>query len=52
MKKIFIVYRHYNDKSFNASIKDTFIQTVKDNGNEVDIVDLYKENFNAVFAGE
>ena len=52
MKKIFIVYGHYNDKSFNASIKDTFIQTVKDNGNEVDIVDLYKENFNPVFAGE
>ena len=29
MKKIFIVYGHYNDKSFNAAIRDTFIETVK-----------------------
>ena len=32
--------------------KDEFIKTVKENGNEVDLVDLYKENFNPVFAGE
>ena len=42
MKKIFVVYGHYDDKSFNASIRDTFIKTVKGNGNQVDIVDLYK----------
>ena len=52
MKKIFIIYGHYSDKSFNAAIKDEFIKTVKENGNEVDLVDLYKENFNPVFAGE
>ena len=52
MKKIFVIYGHYNDKSFNAAIKDEFIKTVKENGNEVDLVDLYKENFNPVFAGE
>ncbi len=52
MKKIFIIYGHYNDKSFNAAIKYEFIKTVKENGNEVDLVDLYKENFNPVFAGE
>ena len=27
MKKIFLVYGHYNDKSFNAAIRDTFIKT-------------------------
>ena len=26
MKKIFLVYGHYNKHSFNASIKDTFIE--------------------------
>ncbi len=52
MKKLFIIYGHYSDKSFNAAIKDEFIKTVKENGNEVDLVDLYKENFNPVFAGE
>ena len=52
MKKIFLVYGHYNDKSFNSAIKETFIKTAKDNGNEVDSVDLYKEKFNPVYAGE
>ncbi len=51
MKKIFIVYGHYNDKSFNAAIKDTFIETTRQEGNEVDLVDLYKEKFNPVFSG-
>ena len=53
MQKIFMVYGHYNDKSFNASIKETFIKTAKENGHEVDCVDLYKEKFNPVtyFAG-
>ena len=32
MKKIFLVYGHYNEKSFNAAIRDTFIKTATDNG--------------------
>ncbi|MDC0216063.1 NAD(P)H-dependent oxidoreductase [Candidatus Pelagibacter sp.] len=52
MKKIFLVYGHYDDKSFNAAIRDTFIKTVEKNGNQVDSVDLYKEKFDPVFAGE
>ena len=52
MKKIFLVYGHYNKKSFNCAIKDTFINTAEKNGNEVTCVDLYKEKFNPVFAGE
>ena len=52
MKKIFLVYGHYNEKSFNAAIKDTFIKSAEENGNKVDVVDLYKENFDPVFKGE
>ena len=52
MKKIFIIYGHYDDKSFNASIKNTFIETAKENGHTVDCVDLYKEKFDPVFSGE
>ena len=52
MSKAFLVYGHYNDKSFNAAIKDTFIETATKNGHSVDCVDLYKEKFNPVFAGE
>ena len=52
MKKIFLVYGHYNDNSFNAAIRDEFIKQSKSNGNQVDVVDLYKEKFNPVFAGE
>ena len=52
MKKFFIVYGHYNEESFNASIKNTFIEAAKEKGHQVDLVDLYKENFNPVFSGE
>ena len=52
MTKVFLVFGHYDDKSFNASIKNTFIEAAKENGHEVDCVDLYIENFNPVYAGE
>ena len=52
MKKIFLVYSHYDEKSFNASIRDTFINSLEELGHKVDLIDLYKEKFNPVFAGE
>ena len=52
MKKIILIYGHYSDKSFNAAIRDTFVNTVKEKGHSVDVIDLYKEKFNPVFAGE
>ena len=52
MKKIFLVYGHYNDNSFNSAIKKVFVKTAENNGHKVDVVDLYKEKFNPVFAGE
>ena len=52
MSKAFLVYGHYNDKSFNSAIKDTFIDTAKNLGHTIDCVDLYKEKFDPVFVGE
>ena len=52
MTKVFMVYAHYNDKSFNAAIKNTLIKRANEKGHTVDCVDLYKEKFNPVFAGE
>ena len=52
MSKVFVVYGHYDDKSFNAAIKETFIKTAKQKGHEIDCVDLYKEKFDPVYAGE
>ena len=52
MSNIFVVYAHYNDKSFNAAIKNTFINKAKDGGHSVDLVDLYKDKFDPVFFGQ
>ena len=43
-KKIFIVYGHYNTKkSFNASIRDTFIDEAKKLDYQIDLINLYDE---------
>ena len=52
MKKILIIYGHYDEKSFNAAIRDTFIETVEKIGHIVEVVDLYKEKFDPVFSGQ
>jgi NAD(P)H dehydrogenase (quinone) len=52
MSKIFLVFGHYNQNSFNAAIRDTFKKTAEEKGHSVDVVDLYKDKFNPVFAGE
>ena len=52
MKKVFLVYGHYNDKSFNSAIKDNFIKSARENGHLVECIDLYKEKFDPVYAGE
>ena len=43
-KKIFIVYGHHNTKdSFNASIRDTFINEATTLGHEIDLINLHEE---------
>ena len=43
-KKIFIIYGHHNIKeSFNASIRDAFIEEAKNVGHEIDLINLHEE---------
>ena len=43
-KKIFIVYGHHKTKdSFNASIRDTFVNEAKKLGHEIDLINLHEE---------
>ena len=43
-KRIFIVYGHHNTKkSFNQSIRDTFIEECKKIGHEIDLINLHDE---------
>ncbi len=43
-KKIFIVYGHHDiKKSFNASVRDTFIEEAKKLGHQVDLINLHEE---------
>ena len=42
--KIFIAFGHHNTKtSFNAAVRDTFIDEAKKNGHEIDLVNLFDE---------
>ena len=43
-KKIFVVYGHHNiKKSFNASIRDTFIDEAKKLDYQIDLINLHDE---------
>ena len=43
-KKIFIIYGHHNiNESFNACIRDTFIEEAKKCGHEIDLINLHDE---------
>tara|TARA_B100001248_G_scaffold223179_1_gene179889 strand:- start:90 stop:668 length:579 start_codon:yes stop_codon:yes gene_type:complete len=51
-KKIFIVYGHHDiNKSFNASIRDTFIEEAKKLGHQIDLINLHEENSIPFFDG-
>ena len=46
-KKIFIVFGHNNYKSgssFNAAVRDVFIEEAKKNNHEVDLLNLYEDS--------
>jgi NAD(P)H dehydrogenase (quinone) len=46
--KALVVYCHPNPNSFNASVRDVVLETLKASGNEVRLTDLYAEGFNPV----
>ena len=51
MTKIFLVYGHYNEKSFNAAIRDTFIKAAKE-GSELSkkLFNIYQDQeFDAIY---
>ena len=35
MKNIFLVYGHYNDNSFNAAIREAFLEEAKEKGTKL-----------------
>ena len=46
-KRILIVFGHNNYKSgtsFNAAVRDTFIEEAKKNGHEIDLLNIYEGN--------
>ena len=44
-KNIFVAFGHHNTKnSFNASVRDTFIEEAKKCGHSVDLINLHDEN--------
>jgi len=44
MKRIFIAFGHHNIKtSFNATIRDTFINEAKKCGHKIDLINLFEE---------
>ncbi|MBC65692.1 MAG: NAD(P)H dehydrogenase [Rhodobacteraceae bacterium] len=46
--KILVVLCHPREESLTAQVANSFIKGAISNGNEVELVDLYKENFNPV----
>ncbi|CAB4256337.1 NAD(P)H-dependent oxidoreductase KABA2_09S02354 [Maudiozyma barnettii] len=46
--KVLVVFAHPEEKSFNKSLLDTYVEHLEAQGNEVKVSDLYKENFKAV----
>lgn len=46
--KHLVIYSHPNPKSFNAAIKDVYLNTLIENQHQVRISDLYAINFNPV----
>ena len=43
-KRIFVVYGHHNTKSsFNAQIRNTFVDEAKKIGHEIDLINLHDE---------
>jgi NAD(P)H dehydrogenase (quinone) len=50
--KVLIVFAHPEPKSLNGSLKDAAVQTLKENGHEVKVSDLYAMGFKATLDRE
>ena len=48
--KICIIFGHFNtSNSFNAAIRDTFIEEAQKSGHEIDLINLYDEQEQMTF---
>lgn len=45
---ILLIYAHPSDKSFNHATKEAFIRGAEKAGHTIDLIDLYKDNFDPV----
>jgi putative NADPH-quinone reductase len=50
--RVMVVYAHPVSESFNAAIRDAVVATLRGRGHEVDLCDLYAENFPAIMSRE
>lgn len=46
--KVFIVYAHNEDKSFNGALLKKSHEVLESKGHEIKVSDLYKMNFNPI----
>ena len=46
-KKILVIYAHPNPESFNAAIKEQVVTTLIEAGHQVNVLDLYNQQFAA-----
>ena len=54
-KRIFIIFGHNNHKSgssFNAAVRDTFIEEAKKNNHKIDLLNIYEESQLKFWNGE
>lgn len=45
---VLIVYAHPEPTSFSGALKDTAVKTLTEHNHHVEVIDLYKDNFNPV----
>jgi len=50
--KALIIYAHPYEGSFCHAVKEKVVETLKNEGKEYNLIDLYEDNFNPVMSGE
>ena len=50
--KLLVVYSHPVPESFNAAIRDAALETLRQNGHDVKLLDLYAEDFDPIMCAQ
>lgn len=48
--RVLVIYCHPNPESFNAAIRDTVLEALRESGHEARLIDLYGRGFNPVMS--